>query len=132
MQWADVSIDSIDRVWTIPGEAREKGSAGELVLPALAIVEAQPRLGNNAHVFAGRGDGPINAKAKGAFDAKLPRLAPWVLHDLRRTARSLMSRAGGPISQSAYWAISSKASRASMTGTAIATKRPTPWRSSRR
>lgn len=95
MQWADIA----DGLWTIPGEAREKGNAGELLLPALAleIIEAQPRLGDNPHVFAGRGDGPINgySKSKRQFDAKLPAdLAPWVLHDLRRTARSLMSRAG--------------------------------------
>jgi integrase len=32
---------------------------------------------------------------KRAFDAKLPKGTPrWTLHDLRRTARSLMSRAG--------------------------------------
>ena len=45
------------------------------------------------------------SKAKAALDAKLAQLrkrdgrkpmAPWVLHDLRRTARSLMSRAGVP------------------------------------
>jgi integrase len=32
--------------------------------------------------------------SKKAFDAKLGGIKPWVLHDLRRTARSLMSRAG--------------------------------------
>ena len=33
------------------------------------------------------------SKRKAQFDAKVP-IAPWVFHDLRRTARSLMSRAG--------------------------------------
>jgi integrase len=33
---------------------------------------------------------------KREFDAKLPNVAPWVLHDLRRTSRSLLSRAGVP------------------------------------
>ena len=32
--------------------------------------------------------------AKAAFVAKLPQMPQWGLHDLRRTARSLMSRAG--------------------------------------
>ena len=33
------------------------------------------------------------SKRKAQFDAKLSRVAPWTVHDLRRTARSLMSRA---------------------------------------
>ena len=63
---------------------------------ALAILVKQPRLGDNPYVFAGRGDGPYRgfSQAKFAFDAKLPDVTPWVIHDLRRTARSLMCRAG--------------------------------------
>ena len=64
---------------------------------AIAIVQAQPRLGDNPFVFAGRGNGPFRgfSQAKAAFDDKLPKGMPeWVLHDLRRTARSLMARAG--------------------------------------
>ena len=34
------------------------------------------------------------AKRKGQFDGKLDGVAPYVTHDLRRTARTLMSRAG--------------------------------------
>jgi integrase len=95
MKWSDVSLDG---EWTIPKEAREKDSAGSLVLPenALKIIVKQPRLGDNPYVFAGRGNGPYRgfSQAKYAFDAKLPDVAPWVIHDCRRTARSLMSRAG--------------------------------------
>ena len=42
-------------VWTIPTEAREKGNAGVLVLPeiALEIINAQPRFASNPYVFAG-------------------------------------------------------------------------------
>ena len=56
MRWADVSVDG---VWTVPADAREKGTGGALELPnaALEIVRAQPRMGDNPHVFAGRGDG---------------------------------------------------------------------------
>ena len=77
---------------------REKDTAGSLLLPELAleIIRAQPRLANNEHIFAGRGDGPYAgfSQAKTRFDAKVTDVAPWVIHDLRRTARSLMSRAG--------------------------------------
>ena len=91
MQWVDLDGD----VWTIATEAREKGNAGELVLPAVAlnIINAQPRLASNPHVLAGRGDTHINAwsQSKREFDAKLQSVEPWTIHDLRRTARSLMS-----------------------------------------
>jgi integrase len=94
MRWADVSIDG---VWSIPAEAREKGNARELALPALALdaVRAQPRISGNEYIFAGRTGGCFRgfSKPKGALDKKAG-IAPWVLHDLRRTARSLMSRAG--------------------------------------
>jgi integrase len=95
MKWSDVSLDG---AWTIPVEAREKGTAGELLLPpvALDIIRAQPRLSSNPHIFAGRGGGAFCgfSATKTTFDRKLPDVAPWVIHDLRRTARSLMSRAG--------------------------------------
>ena len=81
----------------IPAEAREKVNAGELKLPKLAldVIEAQPRQKENPFVFAGRGKKAFNSFSDGKEDlqAAAP-LAPWVIHDLRRTARSLMARAG--------------------------------------
>jgi integrase len=60
------------------------------------IIEAQPRLTSNPYVFAGRGGGHMKgfSKCKRALDSRLPDIEPWTIHDLRRTARSLMSRAG--------------------------------------
>jgi integrase len=97
MRWEDISEDG---VWSIPGEKRQKGTAGELKLPqaALDIINAQSRMGSNPHVFAGRkhpGSHFSNYDTeKKNFSAKLPPMPQWGLHDLRRTARSLMSRAG--------------------------------------
>jgi integrase len=93
VKWADIA----DGTWTIETAEREKGNAGSLALPAqaLAIIEAQPRIGDNPHVFAGRGNGCCDiSQSKRPFDAKVPKMPRWTLHDLRRTARSLMSRAG--------------------------------------
>jgi integrase len=94
MRWQDIGIDG---TWSIPAEDREKGNANRLALPevALDIIKAQPRFASNPHVFAGRCDSHFSgySKSKAAFDAKVP-IAPWKLHDLRRTARSLMARAG--------------------------------------
>jgi integrase len=94
MRWDELTGD----VWEIPVEDRAKGTGGALRLPpaALSRILAQPRFVSNPYVFAGRGDGPFNgySKAKAAFDAKLGEMPHWQLHDLRRTARSLMARAG--------------------------------------
>jgi integrase len=96
MKWADLSPEG---VWEIATAAREKGNAGALQLPAAAraIIDAQTRFADNPYVLAGRGATHIaqSGKTKAAFDAKLPADMPhWTLHDLRRTARSLMSRTG--------------------------------------
>ncbi len=95
LRWEDVAVDG---VWNIPTEDREKGNGGALVLPeaALAIIQGQRRVGDNAYVFAGRGDGHFNgfSPCKRAFDQKVGNLPRWTLHDLRRSARSLMARAG--------------------------------------
>lgn len=93
MRWQDVEGD----VWTMAVEAREKVNAGTLKLPKLAleVIQAQPHIEGNPFVFAGRGKKGFNSFSDGKEDlhAKAP-IAPWVIHDLRRTARSLMARAG--------------------------------------
>ncbi len=94
IRWEDVTVDG---TWKIATEDREKGSGGALMLPeaALAIIREQKRIGNNPYVFAGRGDGYFWgwSPCKRALDAKA-KIEPWMIHDLRRTARSLMARAG--------------------------------------
>jgi integrase len=101
MRWQDIDASGL---WTIPGEAREKTNAGALLLPPMAMAELA-RLNEregNPYVFAGR----LKASHVAGFSKLKPKLdemmtkalggpvAPWVLHDLRRTARSLMARAG--------------------------------------
>jgi integrase len=96
MKWTDL----VDGTWRIAAEPREKSNAGDLVLPpvALAIINTQPRIGDNPYVFAAaRGNGHFRSfsRLKLAFDSALARdkaVAPWVVHDLRRTFRSLLSR----------------------------------------
>ena len=94
MRWDDVR----DGVWTIPSAPREKPNARSLKLPpaVLDIINAQPRIAGNPYVFAGRGLGPINSLSQGkkALDKKLGAMPSWVIHDLRRAAKTLMARAG--------------------------------------
>jgi integrase len=89
MKWEHIE----NEIWHIPLEPREKGNAGDLVLPdmALTILAELPRFVSCPYVFT-HGRVPIGLqRSKEAFDAKI---APWVIHDLRRTAKSLMARAG--------------------------------------
>jgi integrase len=94
MRWDDIDDDG----WTIQTDEREKGTAGSLKLPkpACDIIHSQPRIAGNPFVFAGRGGGHLNSfsQRKAELDGALPAMPPWTIHDLRRTARSLMSRAG--------------------------------------
>ena len=107
MKWTDIGPDG---VWTIDSGPREKGHAGELQLQARALdaISTLPRFASNPHLFAGaRGLGHFSgfSNMKAALDAKVEALKPdvpsWRLHDLRRTARSLLSRCGvaGEISE---------------------------------
>jgi hypothetical protein len=93
----------VDGVWTVRKEEPEKGHIEKVALPQLAldIIGKQPKVIGNPYVFAGRGRGPLNSfsQRKQEMDAKLAGQmdaseGPWTLHDLRRTARSLMDEIG--------------------------------------
>jgi integrase len=95
LRWNDIK----DGVWTIRTEPREKGNPGKLALPqtALDIIRAQPVFVGNPYVFAGRNNGPTSAFGAGQYKARFDKLcgvSDWRVHDARRTARSLMARAG--------------------------------------
>jgi integrase len=100
MRWEDVSVDG---VWSIPSESREKTNAEKLPLPAVAvdIIRSQNKMAGNPFVLPGRGAARFNSFGRGkeGLDAKVKEmigaeLPHWTIHDCRRTARSLMSRAG--------------------------------------
>jgi integrase len=93
LQWKHLDGD----IWTIETKPGEKGNAGVLKLPPLAmkIIAAQPRLAGNPYVFAGRGKVAMSGFAKRHVGFRTAcDVDGWTLHDLRRTARSLMARAG--------------------------------------
>src|SRR5262249_34207510 len=95
-RWEDLD----GNVWTIATEEREKNNAVRLVLPqvALDVLNAQPRRLDNGYVFAAHRSGGVHfhnfSRAKRELDAKLGKMPPWTIHDLPRTASSLMARAG--------------------------------------
>jgi integrase len=95
--------DVVEGVWVIRTEKGEKGNAGTLPLPPMLrrIIAAQPKIVDHPFVFA---CARYRNSHKRALDKRLKAdlernglvLKPWVVHDLRRTARSLMSRAKVP------------------------------------
>jgi integrase len=94
MKWADLGRDG---TWTIATDKREKNNPGSLVLPeaVLAIIHSLPRFAGNPYIFAAtRGPGHIAhfAASKTALD-QASDVSDYVVHDLRRSARSLLSRA---------------------------------------
>jgi integrase len=90
--------DIVDGDWIIPG-TRYKTKT-ETVLPlskaAQDVLVSVPRIEGVDYVFT-TGTKPIGgfSQFKSKFDQKAG-LSDWTIHDLRRTARSLMSRAGVP------------------------------------
>ena len=97
IKWSDISKDG---VWVIKVEEREKGTANRIKLPqmVLDVLKEQPRIAGNPYVFAATaGLGPMDSFSEGMVKLRsmLPDDMPaFSMHDLRRTARKLMSRAG--------------------------------------
>jgi integrase len=97
MAWSEISNGT--GTWTLPS-SRNKTKA-ELVRPlskaAQAALARLPRTADSDLVFSYGGHRLYNniARLKERFD-KTCGVSGWRLHDLRRTARSLMSRAGVP------------------------------------
>jgi integrase len=94
MQLSEVSGSE----WIVPPSRYKTGL--ELLVPlsgaAQAILNKTPRIGTQ-YGFTYTGKRPLSglSNLKRAFDAQCG-VTEWRLHDLRRTARSLMSRAGVP------------------------------------
>jgi integrase len=92
MKWDEVDDGG---VWTLPA-ARSKTKT-EIIRPlskaALAVLDGLPRIDGCPFVFTSNGLTPLASFSdpKAALDAR-SRVVGWRLHDLRRTARSLLSR----------------------------------------
>lgn len=98
-----------EKLWTLPAERAKNGVAHDVHLADIAsdVLKASPRVTNDGgFVFSTNGRNPASgfSRAKERLDAEMLRLAreenpkaeiaPWVLHDLRRTMASGMARLG--------------------------------------
>ncbi len=92
MAWANVDLGS--GVWTIPANVAKSARAHRVPLPAAlrALLLGVPRLLGSDLMFPGRGGVPMSGFSKRLLpvyaEAKGGGLAPWTIHDLRRTVRT--------------------------------------------
>jgi integrase len=108
MRWADLDLEN--GIWTLPADAT-KASRGHIVPLApivLDILQVLPRksyadggaLKQSPYVFTTSGKTPISgfSKAKARLDQAIAKardgaaLAPWTIHDLRRSVATEMGR----------------------------------------
>lgn len=92
MRWDE--LDLAQKLWTIPAARMKSGRTHEVPLApeALALLKALPRF-KGPHVFTTTdGKKAVNgfSKAKARLD-RLSNVQGWVIHDLRRTARTHFS-----------------------------------------
>jgi integrase len=106
MRWDQITRSG---EWTIPAAPREKGTGRKLQLSTLAmeILRSQPRENGNPFVFPSRDKNGKPTSIAGYSDLKERfdrsvaacagyTLPNWTIHDLRRTARTSLSRCKVP------------------------------------
>jgi integrase len=93
LEWSELNGD----VWVLPNFRNKTGEELERPLSklALSILDGLPRIEGNPYVFT-LGSRLLggHSRFKRQLDAKLQFAQQWQVHDLRRCARSLLSRAG--------------------------------------
>jgi len=106
-------LDSEEPTWTIPGARTKNGNEHLVPLAAasVGIIEKLPKIGKKGFCFTTTGETPVSgfSRSKGRLDAAMlaimtkvaeeagddpakAKMAPWTLHDLRRTMASGMAR----------------------------------------
>jgi integrase len=97
MCWSELDADA--GTWTLPAERSKNNREHTLPLPAPAweIIGTVPRMAGRDHLFGARaavGFTPWGL-SKAALDRKIgDTVAPWVLHDIRRSVATKMANLG--------------------------------------
>jgi integrase len=96
MRWSELDLNG--RVCTLPPSRTKNGVEHTIPLSTqvFQIIELMPRIADSDFVFTIAGDSHIGgfARLKTRLDSTMQLAAPWVFHDLRRTAISGMARLG--------------------------------------
>jgi integrase len=96
MEWAEIDLER--RLWSLPREKakNDQGHTVHLSTQAVEILAALPHTGGL--VFSTNGRTPVSgfSRAKERLDALMAKpakhaIAPWIIHDLRRTSTTGMA-----------------------------------------
>lgn len=100
LTWSELSLD--EQVWCIPAQRSKSGKSRLVPLNevALQVLKARADAGKQEYVFPGRHGGHLVNPTK-AFQRVLVRagIADLKIHDLRRSAATLLINSGGSITQ---------------------------------
>ena len=92
MRWSEFDLNA--GTWTLPKERSKNHRAHTITLPpvALDIIRSVPR-GERDHLFGERAGSGFTgwSNAKTELDRRLDGVAPWKLHDLRRSVATKMA-----------------------------------------
>jgi integrase len=104
MAWDEIDLNN--RLWMLPGGRAKNARDHSVPLSDLAIgiIESLPRIaGENQLLFTTTGETPVSgySRAKNNLDTAIVMdgdgsIAPWVLHDIRRTVATGMQRLAIP------------------------------------
>jgi integrase len=93
LRWSEIDFDA--GLISLPAERTKNARPHQIPMSAAvaAILRAQPRAGE--FVFGGVGGAFSGwSRSKDILDGRLPAMAPWVIHDLRRTCATRMADIG--------------------------------------
>jgi integrase len=93
LSWPEVNL--ANRQIVLPADRCKNGREHTIPLStqALAIIEGIPRRNSSAYLFSDHAGYNDWDRAKARLDARVP-IAPWTLHDLRRTCATMMAELG--------------------------------------
>jgi integrase len=88
LHWSEVTGD----IFTLPTHRSKNGTAHEVPLHPLAIAQLPPRIGARDAVFGLNDAGYVGwSRSKVRLDRRIGLIAPWTLHDLRRSCATWLS-----------------------------------------
>lgn len=94
LRWSEIDGDVI----RLTGDRTKNGEPHDIPLSpeAMAIIEGLPRVARSEFVFSTTGQTPVSgwSRAKALLDAAAGEIAPWRLHDIRRTVATGLQRLG--------------------------------------
>ncbi len=94
-------LDPENRLWTVPAVRTKNGIEHKIYLSdaACAVIKSLPRIAKAKFLLSTTGKSPCSgfSKAKIRLDKETPDVAPFRLHDLRRTCATGMARLGVPL-----------------------------------